>query len=81
MLGGGFAEPDAPPPAMPAEALEAEADRIRARIEEALCPAPVGIDELIRQIGAPPAAILTVLLELELAGRCVRHPGNRVSWA
>jgi DNA processing protein len=81
MLGGGFAEPDAPPPAVPSEALEAESDRIRARIEEALGPAPVGIDELIRQIGAPPAAILTVLLELELAGRCTRHPGNRVSWA
>ncbi len=81
MLSGGFAEPDAPAPLMAAEALEAEADRIRAQIEEALGPAPVAIDELIRQTGAPVAAILTVLLELELAGRCVRHPGNRVSWA
>jgi DNA processing protein len=81
MLGGGFAEPEAPSPVLPAAALEAEADRIRTRVEEALGPAPVGIDELIRQIGAPPAAILTVLLELELAGRCARHPGNRVSWA
>jgi DNA processing protein len=81
MLGGGFAEPDAPSQAIPAEALEAEADRIRAQLEEALGPAPVAIDELIRQTGAPVAAILTVLLELELAGRCVRHPGNRVSWA
>ena len=81
MLDGGFAEPDAPAPMMPVEALEAEADRIRAQLEEALGPAPVAIDELIRQTGAPVAAILTVLLELELAGRCVRHPGNRVSWA
>jgi DNA processing protein len=81
MLGGGFGEPDAKPPAPAAQALEAEADRIRSRVEEALGPAPVGIDELIRQIGAPAAAILTVLLELELAGRCTRHPGNRVSWA
>ena len=24
--------------------------------------------------------VLTVILELELAGRCARHPGNRVSW-
>ena len=77
----GFAEPDAPSQAMPAAGLEAEADRIRAQIEEALGPAPVAIDELIRQTGAPVAAILTVLLELELAGRCVRHPGNRVSWS
>ena len=45
-----------------------------------LGPAPVEIDELIRQLGAPTAAVLTVILELELAGRCVRHPGNRVSW-
>ena len=49
--------------------------------KEALSPAPVEIDELIRQIGAPTAAVLTVILELELAGRCVRHPGNRVSWS
>ena len=45
-------------------------------VEEALGPAPVEIDELIRQTGAPAAAVLTVLLELELAGRCRRHPGN-----
>ncbi len=84
MLGGGFGEPDggegeSAPPAL-AE-LEAEADRIRARVEEALGPAPVEIDELIRQLGAPAGAVLTVILELELAGRCVRQPGNRVSWA
>jgi DNA processing protein len=47
----------------------------------ALGPAPVEIDELIRQLGAPAAAVLTVLLELELAGRCTRQPGNRVSWS
>jgi DNA processing protein len=53
-------------------------------VEEALGPAPVAVDDLIRQIGrsgAPAEAVLTVLLELELAGRCARHPGNRVSWA
>ena len=48
---------------------------------EALGPAPVEIDELIRQTGAPASAVLTVILELELAGRCRRQPGNRVSWA
>ncbi|HWC62799.1 MAG TPA: DNA-processing protein DprA [Rhizomicrobium sp.] len=62
-------------------ALEAEADRVRQRIEEALGPTPVAVDELIRQTGAPVPAVLTVLLELELAGRCRRHPGNFVSWA
>ena len=82
MLGSGFREPDSVSPAAPSGlALEAEADRIRARVEEAMSPAPVEIDELIRQIGAPAGAVLTVILELELAGRCVRHPGNRVSWS
>jgi DNA processing protein len=80
MLGGDFREPDAASPIAPA-ALDAEADRIRAAVEEALSPAPVAIDELIRQLGAPPGAVLTVILELELAGRAQRHPGNKVSWA
>ena len=80
MLGGAFREPDSLSPTPLAEALEAEADRIRARVEEALGPSPVEIDELIRQLGAPVAPVLTVILELELAGRCQRHPGNRVSW-
>jgi DNA processing protein len=60
--------------------MEAEADRIRAAVEETLGPPPVEIDELIRQLKVPAAAVLTVILELELAGRCLRHPGNRVSW-
>ncbi len=80
ILGGNFHEPDAPVPMAPA-ALEAEVDRIRARVEEALSPAPVAIDELIRQLDAPPGAVLMVILELELAGRAQRHPGNKVSWA
>ncbi|HEY0266984.1 MAG TPA: DNA-processing protein DprA [Rhizomicrobium sp.] len=80
MLGGSFREPDAPVIPPSPEALEAEADRIRAKVEEALGPAPVEIDELIRQTGAPAAAVLTVILELELAGRCARQPGNRVGW-
>lgn len=64
-----------------ASRIEAEADEIRSRIEELLGPAPVEADELVRQTGASPAAVLTVLLELELAGRLARHPGNRVSQA
>jgi DNA processing protein len=80
MLGAGFREPGPDGGSSPARALEAEADRIRTAVEEALGPAPVEIDELIRQLGAPAAAVLTVILELELAGRCVRQPGNRVCW-
>lgn len=81
MLGHGFGDPGPGDFGAAAHDWEAEADRIRAAVEEALSPAPVAIDELIRQLGAPAGAVLTVILELELAGRCSRHPGNRVSWA
>jgi len=80
ILAAGFREPDPDQESTPAAALEAEADRIRAAVEEALGPAPVEIDELIRQLHVPAAAVLTVILEMELAGRCIRQPGNRVSW-
>ncbi|MEP7221868.1 MAG: DNA-processing protein DprA [Novosphingobium sp.] len=46
-----------------------------------LTTAPVAIDELIRQSGDAPAAVQLALLELELAGRLVRHAGGRVSLA
>ncbi len=84
ILGHAFQEPPSPPDAIPASAddvaLEAEADRVRVQIEEKLGPAPVEVDELVRQCGAPAAAVLTVLLELELAGRIERQPDNRVAW-
>lgn len=83
ILGRAFADPERSGPQAPVDvsALEEEADRIRARVEEALGPSPVEIDELIRLLGAPAGAVQTVLLELELAGRVVRDNGNRVSWA
>ncbi|WP_267396318.1 MULTISPECIES: DNA-processing protein DprA [unclassified Sphingomonas] len=59
----------------PADATDAE----RTRLTALLGPVPVMIDELIRQAGASPAAVQTVLLELELAGRLERHAGGRVS--
>lgn len=46
-----------------------------------LTTAPVGVDELIRQSGESAAAVQLALLELELAGRLVRHPAGRVSLA
>ena len=36
------------------------------------------VDEFIRQTGLPPATVLTVLLELKLAGRLQRQPANQV---
>lgn len=46
-----------------------------------LTMAPVAVDELIRQSGESPAAVQLALLELELAGRLVRHAAGRVSLA
>ncbi|MDQ8755056.1 DNA-processing protein DprA [Sphingosinicella sp. LHD-64] len=53
----------------------------RRRVTGLLGPTPVPVDELLRQSGATPAAVHTVLLELELAGRLERHAGGRVSLA
>jgi DNA processing protein len=83
ILGRTFHAPEPSPLRAPPMALglEEEADRVRRRVEEALGASPVEMDELIRQTGADSSVVLTVILELELAGRCRRHPGNRVSWA
>jgi DNA processing protein len=44
-----------------------------------LSSAPVAIDELVRQSGSSAGAVQMALLELEIAGRLVRHAGARVS--
>lgn len=62
----------APPP-------EDASDTDRRVIASLLGPVPVAMDELIRQSGASPAIVQTVLLELELAGRLERHAGGRVA--
>jgi DNA processing protein len=54
-------------------------DAARAEIVERLGPSPVAVDELVRQCQFSPAMVVTILLELELAGRLERHPGNQVS--
>src|SRR5262249_23134841 len=48
-------------------------------VVELLGPAPVMVDELVRQCHLSAPAVRAVLLDLELAGRLERHPGNRVS--
>jgi DNA processing protein len=65
----------APAPEEPAEPAEDE----RSRILEALGPTPVEVDEIIRFTGLPTRIVHVILLELELAGRIERHPGQRVS--
>jgi DNA processing protein len=54
-------------------------DAARRAITDLLGHTPVAVDELVRQSGAHPAVVATVLLELELAGKVTRHAGGRVS--
>jgi DNA processing protein len=44
-----------------------------------LGPAPISPDDLARQSGLPIRAVHGILLELELAGKLIRHPGSGVS--
>jgi DNA processing protein len=44
-----------------------------------LGPSPIPVDELVRQCQLTAATVATLVLELELAGRVERHPGNLVS--
>ncbi|HSR73046.1 MAG TPA: DNA-processing protein DprA [Kiloniellales bacterium] len=67
-LAGAAPEPD-----------RAEVERVLDRVKGLLGPDPVPVDELIRQCQVSPALVQTALLELELAGRAERHPGNRVA--
>jgi DNA processing protein len=60
-------------------AAEMPDDGSPADIVHLLGTAPVAIDELIRQSGASAGAVQMALIELELAGRLVRHAGGRVS--
>ncbi len=60
-------------------AAEDFAEAEPAELADLLTTAPVGVDELIRQSGAGAAAVQLALLELEIAGRLVRHAGGRVS--
>jgi DNA processing protein len=63
----------------PAIPEDSEIEKARAAIVESLGPVPVTVDELLRNGQFSPAVASAVLLELELAGRLERHPGNQVS--
>jgi DNA processing protein len=63
----------------PADQLEdpSELDQARSQVVRLLSPTPVKVDDLVRRCQLSPAAVLAVLLELELAGRVETLPGNR----
>lgn len=71
-----------PPPfnsAPPAPINDQQLNQIREAIIEKLGPDPVFLDELVAQCHVTPHILHVVLLELELAGRLIRHPGSKVS--
>jgi DNA processing protein len=69
------------PPAWPGPSAGdvVEEDAAVELILERLGPTAVAVDELVRQCHLSAAVVATLLLELELAGRIERHPGNLVS--
>lgn len=86
-LGPGFAEAHSSQ-ARPLESIAPEpvpppllADRDRQRLVDALGPAPIDIDELVRATGLPIRAVQVMLMELALAGRIERHGSQLVSLA
>lgn len=70
-------KPDYARPA-PGPVDEVELESARALILECLSQTPVLVDEVIRDCQLSAGVVLTVLLELELAGRVQRHPGGQV---
>ncbi len=75
-----------PPRPAPVEAAEEVApdgadagDDARATLAAQLSQTPLTVDELVRECQLSAAAVQTILLELELAGRVARQPGNRYS--
>ncbi|MBV9736475.1 MAG: DNA-protecting protein DprA [Acidisphaera sp.] len=57
----------------------AEQERLRRRVMDLLGPSPTSVDDLVRRCQMSAAAIVAVLLELELAGRVETFSGNRVA--
>jgi DNA processing protein len=61
------------------EAPSETGDELRERLAALLGPAPVALDDLVREARARPGDVQVALLELELAGRIERHGGGLVS--
>lgn len=69
----------AAPAVKPLESGHSEIALARRQVLLSLRPEPTPVDEVIRRCDVSPPLVHTVLLELELAGRLERHPGNQIS--
>ncbi|MBY0429135.1 MAG: DNA-processing protein DprA [Alphaproteobacteria bacterium] len=58
---------------------EGDIANAREKILQSIGPVAVRIDDLIRDVELPAAIVLAALLELELAGRVARSPGQNVA--
>jgi DNA processing protein len=65
-----------PPPAWEDPELHA---KIKPQLLELISPSPTPVDDLIRRCQVSAAAVMAILLELEVAGRIESLPGNRVA--
>jgi DNA processing protein len=54
-------------------------DSDRQRVIDALGPSATPIDDVLRATGLTAGQLMLALIELELAGRIERHPGQRIS--
>ena len=75
-------QPFAPPAAkaiLPPDQAPTKLDDARSLVMQALSPVPVAVDELARGCQLSVALVSAVLLELELAGRLERTPGQGVA--
>ena len=68
-----------PPPPPPAAPSGQDGPEAADSLLSALGPVPVTVDELARRCHLSSGAVAAMLLDLELAGRVERHPGQRVS--
>lgn len=63
----------------PMGSIDIEIKEAQHWLNNRLGPTPTEIDDLAREFHAPTAVLSEALMELELAGRVERHPGNMVS--
>lgn len=54
-------------------------DMERDLMVDALGPVPIDVDTLVRHVGISAGSAQLILLELDLAGRLLRYPGNHVA--
>jgi DNA processing protein len=75
----GSAEPERPFAPSPPDPWHEPEQKERERLIGLLGPTPVPIDELVRLTSMNVGLVQAILIELDLAGRLVRHAGGRVS--